>query len=305
MEFKKYSKIKRLGDEENTDILNGTVHVQEKLDGCNASIWMGSDNNIHYGSRNNDLGFVVSDSNSIHEVKGVSFRGFGEWVANFANNNLGLYYILNQGDRIYGEWLVKHNVEYKPEFINCFYAYDVEINGKFIDVLGAYEIFSYIGIETAPYISVISNPTLDYLNELVGQSTMAITKGEGIVIKNDNYINRFGRQAFAKIVREEFKEVKSKPIIDPDDVIKSLVNKFVTEARVIKITTKIVDEKNVSLSMKILGETLGRCWHDMIEEEIHAIIKFVKMTPLDFSQFKRHHDTLVKQIFISIMENKT
>lgn len=55
MEFKEYSKIHAIHKEECDGLLIGTCHIQEKIDGANASIWVGDDGIIHCGSRTRDL----------------------------------------------------------------------------------------------------------------------------------------------------------------------------------------------------------------------------------------------------------
>jgi len=54
MKFKKYQKIRRIGDDRTKGILNGRVSVFPKIDGTNASVWM-DDGKLKAGSRNREL----------------------------------------------------------------------------------------------------------------------------------------------------------------------------------------------------------------------------------------------------------
>ena len=69
MQFKPYNKIHALHKEECEGILEGTCYIQEKVDGANASIWLGDDGEIYYGFRFCDL-FLVNDN----------FNDFNDWA---------------------------------------------------------------------------------------------------------------------------------------------------------------------------------------------------------------------------------
>ena len=84
MNFKKYPKIHRLGKDETLGILDGDCHTQEKIDGANASIWLGDDGDIRCGSRNND-------------VTEGSFNGLVEYV----KNHKGKFEVMNKVPNLY------------------------------------------------------------------------------------------------------------------------------------------------------------------------------------------------------------
>lgn len=123
MEFKKYPKIQALHKEECDGILFGTCYIQEKVDGANASIWLGDDNEIHYGSRSRDL-FLDKDN----------FNGFGTWIEN-NKENLGAFFTEHPNLRLYGEWLVRHTIGYNELSYKKFYLFDIEDEqGKMYDI---------------------------------------------------------------------------------------------------------------------------------------------------------------------------
>ena len=306
MEFRKYDKIRRLGDPENDGILKGTVVVTEKLDGANASIWYDPGTNaIVYASRNSVMGSVDLCTG---EISGDSFRGLGGWVqARRANTKL-VSDLMEAGIRLYGEWLVKHEVEYKPEFMNRFYLVEIYGGCESSDPADIPSHADAMGIPHAPVLGILENPTVTELKELVGQSDMAVDTGEGIVIKNGTFVNKYGRQAHAKIVCEKFQEAKGAKVRkvrdygDIDGIVTAVVEAFITEARISKLVGKIAEETGDDLSMNMTGRVLGQHWQDMWNEEAHAIIKVVGRNDFNFSRFKAIHNDVVRGIFINMME---
>ena len=88
-----YGKIHRYGKEEVEGILEGTVVVQEKVDGANAQIWM-EDGEIKVGSRNREL------------KPDEGFNGFRQYV----EKHEGIRSYLEQAER---DWKNTHK-DYLP-----------------------------------------------------------------------------------------------------------------------------------------------------------------------------------------------
>jgi hypothetical protein len=311
MQFEKYEKIRRLGDSENEGILKGLVHISEKLDGSNASLWYDSNlDKFVFGGRNGIKGFVILDEDGEYRNMADSFRGLGVWLAITLKHNPRLSEYLKSGEnRIFGEWLVTHKVAYKPEFLQIFYAYDLEEDGVLLSITDAYLKLALIGIPMAPNFGAFTDPKVDELRELVGKSDMAITRGEGVVIKNFDFINKFGRKTHAKFVCEKFQEQnggrvkKTHDYGDIDITCEALADGFVTEARIDKLIQKIKDETGEEgLSMVMIGRILGQHWQDMWNEEAHAIMKATGKHDFNFSRFKVIHNNRVKEIFAKMMD---
>lgn len=55
MQYKPYQHIERLGTQETEGILDGTCHIFPKIDGTNATVYLGDDGNLHGGSRKREL----------------------------------------------------------------------------------------------------------------------------------------------------------------------------------------------------------------------------------------------------------
>ena len=202
MNFLKYPRVEK---KETLDILNKPVYVQEKLDGANASIWLGDNGTLRCGSRN-------------QEVTDQGFRGLPEFLKSDAAQ--GIHHFLLErpshlrlyGEsshlRLYGEWLVKHTVDYKPECCQQFYLFDIydHLTNKFwspILVRDVAKKHNISMVDMTPDARVYSFSELK--QDFVGKSVLTAkpNKGEGIVVKS-----RCGNYS-AKIVREEFKEEES------------------------------------------------------------------------------------------------
>lgn len=115
--------------------------------------------------------------------------------------------------------------------------------------------------------------------------------GEGIVIKNYDFVNKYGRIVWGKMVRAEFikKNVrKSKVIKDKEghnETEISIVNTYITEALIDKEKAKIELEKG-GWESKYIGQLLGTVYHCLIEEEIWNIIKKYKNPTINFKQLQ-------------------
>ena len=190
MEFRKYEKIHRLGKEETDGVLLGKCYIQEKIDGANTSIWLDDKGVIQCGSRNRHL---VEDD----------FNGF----VTYARNHEGIQSCLesNPSARLYGEWLIKHTIQYNHTFYKKFYLFDVHFFGDYLPPQQVMAIAKKYGIDCVPMIGEYENPSFDKINEFVGKSQFG-DRGEGVVIKNMDFVNKFGDLVFAKIVCSDFKE---------------------------------------------------------------------------------------------------
>lgn len=290
--FRHYGKIHRLGREEVEGILVGKVAVQEKVDGANTSIWVGEDGKIHKGSRNND-------------VTGGTFNGFCEYVDNHDGINKLLK--LNPNFRLYGEWLVKHTVSYKETAYKKFYLFDIYHNDahEWFDLEHVKEVASDFGIDAVPFHGYFENPTIEQLTAFVGKTEFG-DRGEGIVIKNLDFVNSFGDMCYAKIVTESFKEDNGVAFGGNNkhsDTYNEMyvVNKYMTLARVKKVMDKIQPQVNEKLDMKHIPRIIATCYHDMLTEEIWDIQG--RIHKIDFITLKRISDKKAKQVFVDIIND--
>lgn len=293
MKFKKYPKIHALHKEECVGMLTGKCHIQEKIDGANASIWMHEDGTIHCGSRNNDL-----------TVKGDGFNGFVDYV----NNHEGIKSLLNENPsyRLYGEWLVRHSIGYSEASYKQFYLFDIEVVDEMLPLEHVYANAEIYKINTAHYFGEYLNPTLEQIKELAGTSVLGV-RGEGVVIKNFDFINMFGDKQYGKYVTQEFKEDNAITFGGNNKYSDTyhemyFVNELLTLPRVQKVCHKLESELG-KLDMKHTPRILNTVYHDVITEEGWTIAtKMSKSTtPFDFKSFKKLCDRKTKQIFVEIL----
>lgn len=289
MEFRKYEKIHRYGKEETAGILQGKCYIQEKIDGANTSIWLDGNGDIQCGSRNRHL---IDDD----------FNGFVSYVKE--HEGINKFFKENPNSRLYGEWLVKHTIQYNHAFYKRFYLFDVYFIDAFLPPYVVYDIAKKYHIDYVPIIAEINNPTIDQINDLVGKSMFG-DRGEGVVIKNMDFVNKFGDLVYAKVVCSDFKE---KNLLTFNNNNKNsefyneiyFVNKCMTLSRVRKITEKLQPEINEKLDMKHIPRICETAYHDMLTEEIWEVSK--KINSINFKSLKNIAHKKAKIIYIDILE---
>jgi hypothetical protein len=293
MEFRKYDKIHRLGKDEVEGILDGTVHVEEKVDGANLSVWLGHGGEIRVGSRNNDL-----------TKNGNDFNG----AVHYCNTHPGIRKFLEENTecRLYGEWLVKHTIDYNPTSYKKFYVFDIyRSDNGFLDTLLVQAFANTYGIDAVPFLATLENPTIEQLNSLMGKSKFG-DRGEGIVIKRPGFVNQFGDHSYAKLVSESFKEDNGVTFGGNNKFSDTyeemyIVNKFIDVVRVKKVMDKLQPTLNEKLDMKHIPRIISTVYHDLIQEEGWTIASNKKK--IDFSVLNRVAGKKIRQVYVDILNN--
>lgn len=276
-EIKKYMDVVRLGHQSTVSVLNegDYITITEKLDGANASFKLNSEGVVDGFSRRTP----VDENNTL--------RGYYGWLKENIKPEL-----LNPRYRYFGEWLVSHKIQYKPEYYQNFYlfnVYDDELEEYLSDDIMKSEA-TRLGIKTVPLFYEGQYISFDHLMSFVGKSDMALNYGEGIVVKNISYRDKYGHQLFVKLVHEDFAETqKQKPPKDPNRPAtpeQEFINMSVTKARVDKMLHKLVDEgiieENFGVEdMKIILQNLGnRIYEDIMKEESDSLPEVYEMQNL-------------------------
>jgi hypothetical protein len=295
VEFTKYMHIERLNSQEVEGILDGKCYIFPKIDGTNASVWYDEDTGLQAGSRNRVLS--IENDNA----------GFCSFV--YENIDLIRFY-LNEDNRhliFYGEWLVPHSLKtYRKDAWRRFYVFDIldtrtGLMLPYEDARGFCEDFK---LDYIPPLVLITNPTEEdlYLALLkCGQFLIedGQGQGEGITIKNYDFVNKYGRQVWAKIITNEFKEKHHKEMGAPEVngtmfIEQMIIDKFMTEEFVKKEQAKIILNHNNEYvrnetSSDIGGwdnrwvpELLGRTWYEFIREEMTTILKDFRNPKINF-----------------------
>lgn len=293
--FLKYMHLERYGNEEVDGIEQGTTYVFPKLDGTNAQLWVDPEGNLKAGSRNRQL--QLDNDNAgfynamIRDDKILSlFEGFPEL-------------------RLYGEWLVPHSLKtYRDDAWRKFYIFDVynvetgEIYhyDRYKEILDAYEL-DYL----AP-IAIVKNGTREHYEKCLEKNVFLIKDGmgvgEGIVIKNYEWQNKFGNTVWAKMITNGFKEIHHRemgaPIIGGETIEERIVNDYVDAHLIDKVVAKIENDRvdcDMAFNPRDIPRLLQTVFYDLVNEELWNIIKKHKNPKIDFAYLQRLTITKVKE----------
>ncbi len=291
MKFVKYQHIERFGTDEVLGIEIGTCYIFPKIDGTNSSVWL-DENKICAGSRNRELTLDNDNSDFMRNAL-LDMR-----IANFLLE-FPLY-------RLFGEWLIPHSLKtYRKDAWRKFYVFDVlDQEGNLLH----YDVYSKIlerhGLDFIPPIAIINNPTYENLVNKLPANTFLIEdgkgSGEGIVIKNYDYKNKYGRQTWAKIITSEFKEkhVKEmgiKQIDGTKQIEKEIIDQFCTSALVEKVQAKIINEMD-GWKSQYIPRLLQTVFYELIKEESWNFIKEYKMPIINFRTLSFFCNNKIKEM---------
>ena len=294
MQYKSYQHIEKLGNKEVEGILKGKCSIQPKIDGTNGVVWLGDDGIIHAGSRNRDLS--LDNDNA----------GFYNTV--IKDDNIRKYLLDHKDHYLYGEWLVPHTIRYyHPESWKHFYVFDIFSYDRGYIPYDEYskELDKY-GISYIPEIISIDNPTMEDLTKYLKETKYLIPEdkmSEGIIIKNYEYRNQYGRCTYAKIVAEEFFNTKSllrmknheaKDKTSEKDIVTTMLSEPLIRKEFAKIKLAYPDARR----QELIGRTLNTIFHVFIHEELLDYIE--KKKPLiNFYYLKKECDERIKEVLRS------
>jgi hypothetical protein len=291
MSFIKYQHLERYGNTEVEGIEVGTCYVFPKLDGTNGSVWW-DDGALRCGSRNRELS-PDNDNAGFMNAMVVD-----KAINSLLDNNP--YVIL------YGEWLVPHTLKtYNDDAWRKFYVFDVFDRNK--ERLLSYDEYSApliaAGINVIAPIAIIKNGTESHFTECLSKAHYLVKDGEGagegVVIKNYDYKNKYGRQTWAKIVGNEFKAKHhlemGAPVIGGEIVEEKIAAKYVTQALVDKVEAKIVNEMD-GWSSKYIPRLIHTVYYDLVTEETWNFVKEFKNPKVDFKVLSHYVTAKIKEL---------
>ena len=301
MEFKKYQHIERFGTTEVQHIELGECFVFPKIDGTNASLWMGKNGLIQAGSRKRHLS-INSDN-----------AGFYQWASE--QENILQYLKENPTHRLFGEWLVPHALKtYRDTAWRKFYVFDVCVDKDESEIIhDGDSTMNYLpyneyaplleqrGIDYILPICSITNANYEQLINQLMKNVFLIEDGkgvgEGIVIKRYDFKNKYNRQTWAKIVTSEFKdkhakvhgqsEIKGKKMVEEEIAIK-----YVTKALCEKVYSKI--ESETGFTSRQIPQLLNTVFYDLIKEDSWEFVKEFKRPTINYSTLQHFVFTQVK-----------
>lgn len=284
-EFIKYAEIDRLGHDENYGIFSepeDVIVIEEKIDGGNAQfrLWEGD---VIFGTRNNHFRTGQVDSPQCKQfgvnAQWIREKLFGDGVgAEKTANDL-----LNPDYVYFGEWCKKHTINYRWETMPAFIGFDIMnlVSRVYLPHSAMVEEFERLRLPTAPLLlkAKISEVDITRLENFIGKSAYYDGTMEGVVIKNYLRKNVFGRQMFAKLVTQTFKEANMAAFggrggvhkVD-DDTVK-FMDTFYSEARIRKAIYRLVEEGGLALDRSLMNSLPRAVIEDIMKEEAWTIMK--------------------------------
>lgn len=277
-EIKKYTDVTRYGKSNTNGVIQegDYITITEKIDGANASFRI---------DENNPMGISCYSRNQLLSEE-QRLNGFYDWVI---ENIVPIKDKLNPNYIYYGEWLIPHKVIYKPECYKNFYMFSVwdtslELEQYLSDEVVKSEAIK-LGLKTPEYFYEGRYISFEHLMSFVGKSNMTLepNTGEGVVVKNVNYFDKFNKQMFVKLVSEKFAEVQKQKLPKNPNVnsqVISLVKSVLTKPRVEKLMFKLVDEgllkedytiEDMGLILRALG---NKVYNDIMKEEFDLFIEY-------------------------------
>ena len=297
MEFKKYQHIERLGTTEVQGIMLGECSVFYKVDGTNASCFLGNDGTIKAGNRTREL--TLEKDNA----------GFYAYV--LSNENIKNYLEKHPNHRLFGEFLTPHSLKtYRDDAWRKFYIFDVCLDRDDGEVeylpYNVYKNFlDEFHLDYIPPLAVVKNGTYETFVNLLDKSGQFLVKdghgiGEGIVLKRYDWYNKYGRQVWGKIISNEFKEIHHKemgcPSINTPDLIEEkIVEKYCTAAFIEKEYSKIVTQKEGWRSQYI-PMLLGTVFYELVREESWNFVKKFKMPTINYKTLNMMTTRKIKEV---------
>lgn len=291
MTFNRYQHLERYGTPEVEGIEQGTVYIFPKLDGTNGQIWQ-EEGVVIAGSRNRQLGPTLENDN----------QGFLAYVS--SEPKFREFFKAHPTARLIGEWLKPHTLRtYYESAWNKFYVFDVMVENTYTPYEKYKGILDDLGIDYIPAMCKIEYPQQEVLFQMLERNTFLIQDGkgigEGIVLKRYDYVNRFGRTAWAKIVTNEFKAKhnKSSDVLDlkqKDFIESKIVDKYVTLSLVEKERDKIVAE--VGWSKVVIPRLLGTVYYTLLKEEAAHFVKDFKFPVIDFKRLNSLTSAKIKEL---------
>ncbi len=287
MKYHRYQHVEYLDTDVVDGIEIGNVWVFPKIDGANCQVYLNDEGQLEAGSRNR----VLSLEDDHH--------GFFSYVLAHSQNFRG-YFEEFPNHRLYGEWLFPHTIQtYRADAWDEFYVFDVTYEDENECEYLPYDVYSPLlekyNIKEIIPICTMTNGSLEYFMKALEKNNFLIEDGlgigEGIVIKNYGYINKYGRKIWAKIVRNEFKEKHYKimgiPNINTELTIEErILSDFCSEHFISKEYSKLLNSKG-SWDRTYIPELLGRIFYELISEECWNIVKKYKEPTVNFKLLHR------------------
>lgn len=180
---------KVLSPQEASELVSGTVLVEEKVDGANLGLSISD-----AGIRAQNRGAYIE-----RETCHPQFKPLFRWLDRHRH---ALTELLDPGLILFGEWCYAvHSVRYTmlPDWFLAFDVYDRSA-GEFWSAVRRDELIDSIGLARVPKIAD-GRFTLPEIVQMLGPSRLSDGPAEGVYVRRDDGGRLIGR---AKLVRPEF-----------------------------------------------------------------------------------------------------
>lgn len=302
MQHKKFMDIQRIKENYAEGFYKGDhIVIQEKLDGANCA--------IRYDSETDKI--IAQSRKQLLSLEN-NLRGFYEWSQTLDKELVKS--VLGDNKIAFAEWLCPHTIKYPDDKYNHAYFYDVfdTSTGQYLPQNEVKEIIDKLNLTYVPVFYDGEFISWEHCMSFVGRTDLGGEVGEGIVVKSMTRLNDPNTRSpfYLKIVGEKFRETKgqrhNKPI-DPDKLKsmeenKTLAETIVTEARVIKLLNKFVDEAILpedwgAKEMSIVAKNLTKAvYEDCVKEEPDTVKQI--------GNFGKVANSIAMQIARNIMEQR-
>lgn len=291
MEYKSYQHIEKLGREECDGVLNGTVTIQPKIDGTNSVVFLGEDGKVHAGSRKREL---------TEEQDNAGFLKTIEKDVNIRN-----YLLKHPTHLLYGEWLVPHSIKtYDDDAWRKFYIFDVVDGENYLSYDEYVPLLEEFNLTYIPEIGRLENPTIEEVASYIDKTHYLMPEGqkpEGVIAKNYNYKNKWGRVVWGKIISEEFFNRKQNlreknHIAKTSDFENRIAYEYITDSVIKKEYAKILNDYPEAKRGELIGRVLNAVYNSFIEEDLVTVVKKNKNCSISFSLLKKASGNRVKEV---------
>lgn len=307
MEFHKYQHIMKLGTDEVDGILNGTVDLFYKIDGTNSQVFLKDDETLGFGSRNREI--TPNDDNA----------GFAKAMTEDKELYTELLSFLraHPSYTIYGEWLVPHTLKsYTQDSWKKFYVFDVldEDTGEYLPYREYSRILGDLKhLHLIPLMCELEDPTPEQIQEKLQQTgafLCATGLGEGIVIKNYSFVNKYGRRTWAKVLTEDFlgkkkslrstnKEIKDGTIEHATE--RSIINRYLTDEHIAKEYSKVCEKYGEAvMDPRHTFELLNRVFLEFWSDNWEIVLNKMHLPTINFKALKSLCDDRTKEVVATI-----
>lgn len=299
MSYKSYLHVEKLESPEVEGILDYPCTLSSKIDGTNFCVWS-ENGQIHAGSRKRELSDEKDNAQSYY------------WITKSDDEEAILLreFVLNHPNLIvYGEWMgstkfVGAIKDYTNDSLQKMYIFDMYDKDKkeyllekeWRDFIKDTKLEKY----TTEFYGEFKDLTPDKIKEIAEHNHYLLPAsmvGEGIVIKPaTNWRNKFGRQAYAKYVREAFKEQKSSPKKKKESITnieEYIITEYLTNSEMMKNKSKVevkFDSQFDNKNNKHIAMFINLCFYDSVLDSIKSIVKKEKNAIINFSTLKQLSD---------------